>query len=81
MVARGAGDRRVRNGVDGCLSAANATGGQSASLVRCRIWDRNHYLRFIESTLVVVVDVVYRRCARQRERNHPRLDRTTGDAG
>ena len=62
--ARLAGNRRFCNGVDRCLSAADARSRENAALVRYWFWNRHRRLRFIESPLAFDGDVVRRGVAR-----------------
>ncbi|PYL22702.1 MAG: hypothetical protein DMF37_11565, partial [Verrucomicrobia bacterium] len=73
--------RRFRDGADCGAPASDETGRPSLNVVRHGIWHRDDSFRTIQNILVIFWLVISSRRVRQRERDHPRVDRPTRHPG
>src|SRR6266545_2897142 len=81
VAASRAGDRRFRRGAGCGAFAPDETGRPNFDVVCHGIWHCNYSFRLIQNILVIAWRVISCRRVRQRERDHPRVDRPTGHSG
>jgi len=72
---------RLLYGACGRTSPADETSRQSPAVVRYGVRDRDNSFRLIQNILAIARLAMSRRCVRQRERDHSRLDCAAGHAG